>query len=164
MRCDSVDWMLLVHDGPENVYELGVTSRQTGKLLQWLRDCQVLKDSAPCSHSCRTMRNRNHSKSIIKVDTMTKPYYWRICKEVRKCPQGVTFPALSHSQLFFFLWPVWHSVHCRCRHNISCGGTVTVPTIILLTGRLSYYRCHHRVFVLSHSCPSSRTASLGGSK
>lgn len=97
MRCDIVDWMLLVQDGPEVVFEHDVKS------LELLRDCQILKNSALCSHSCGTMQNKNHSKSIIKVNKRTKRFYWRMSKEVRKRPQGVTLLALSHLQIFFFL-------------------------------------------------------------
>jgi hypothetical protein len=43
--------MLVVQDGPEAVFEYGVTFHQTGEPLEWLRDCQIIKDSSPCFHS-----------------------------------------------------------------------------------------------------------------
>jgi hypothetical protein len=67
--------MLLVQDGPEAVFEHDVTSQKAGEPLEWLRYCQLLKNSSLFSHSCGTMQNRNHSKAIIKANKITKRFY-----------------------------------------------------------------------------------------
>jgi len=75
MRCNSADCMLLVQDVPEAVFEHDVRSQKAGEPLEWLRDCQILKNSALYSHSFGTMPNKNHSKSVIKVNKTTKRFY-----------------------------------------------------------------------------------------
>jgi hypothetical protein len=37
--------MLLLQDGPEAVFEHDVTSRKAEEHLEWLRDCQILKNT-----------------------------------------------------------------------------------------------------------------------
>jgi len=121
-----VDWVLLLQDGPEAVFEHDVTSQKAEEPLEWLRDCQILKNPALYSHSCGMMQNRSYSKSIITVNKTTKRFYWRIRKEVRKCPQGVTLRHFRIHTFSFFFLPTWaegQNLHPRFRHNITCGRT-----------------------------------------
>jgi hypothetical protein len=76
---------------------------------------------------------------------MTKRFCWRICKEVRKCPQGVTLLALSHSQIFIFLLtyvgsraqsapplPAQHHPWKNCKSSVSCLCSVATTACLYL--------------------------------
>lgn len=126
MSCDSVDWMLLVQDGPEAVFGHDVNLKRQRNL--W-NGCATVRSSRTLlcyHHSCGRMENRNHSKSIIKENKMSKRFYWRICKEVRKCPQGVKLLALLHSQIFFLPAYAGSRPQSAPRFgHITCGRAVT---------------------------------------